>query len=89
MKVYAYKVIDKNNNIVKYIFGTTKENAIATNNIPKGCKVKRMQKEYALYDNNGNEIIRGDRSIVIKTMSARYVYSHIFDDIVCETGEYI
>lgn len=89
MTVYAYKVIDKNNNIIAYIFGTTKENAIAINDIPKGCKVLRMRKEYVLCDRAGNIIIRGNRKMVINAMSQRYVYNLIFDDKVYETGEWI
>lgn len=89
MKVYAYKVIDKNDNIIAYIFGTTKENAIATNDIPKGCKVLRMRKEYVLYDRAGNIVIRGNRKTVINVMSQRYVYDLIFDDKIYETGEWI
>jgi hypothetical protein len=89
MKVYAYKVVDKNNNIIAYIFGTTKDNAIATNDIPKGCKVLRMQKEYVLCDRVGNVIVCGNRKKVVNVMSQRYVYGLIFDDKIYETGEWI
>lgn len=37
---------------------------------------------YILTDANGNEIIRGKKSLVINRMGARYTYEHIFDDII-------
>ena len=49
--------------------------------------MKRKFKKWVLVDNKGNIIIEGRHKDVSKVLYHRYVYHHIFDDVLYKTNE--